>query len=156
MSKIEGLYAAITAMVIEQEQDGKLVLKTGDMVDRLMKEIDWQDIPKEVLADYLFRYAIANGLNARGYRSVVKGNGMYVNRDRCRNINFAKRMHNNVQKEIKTKEGIRIDIDKIILQLEKGTSTIPGQSAFDETYNETGMLFEELSTEEILEILINL
>lgn len=156
MEKIEGLYTTIAAIINEYESDGKLVLKTDEMEERLRNDIDWKDAPKEVLVGYLFRYAIAIGLNMRGYRSVVKGNGMYVNLDRCRNINFAKRMHNNVQTDIKSKEGKQLDIDKIIKQLEKGSNTIPGQSAFDETFNETGMLFEELSTEEILEILMNL
>ena len=154
--RIEELYTKITAIANEQEKDGKLVFKTDEFVEQLKEEFDWESVPKEVLADYLFRYAIATGLNSKGYRSVVRGNGLYVNLDRCRNINFAKRMHNNATQDMKSKEGRIIDIDKIIKELERSRNDIPGQSAFDETYNETGMIFEELTTEEILEILINL
>lgn len=156
MEKIEDLYTTITAIVNEYEGEGKLVFKTNEFVERLKSEFDWDSVPKEVLTDYLCRYATAAGLNANGYKSVVRGNGLYVNLNRCRNINFAKRMHNNAQHDLKSKEGVVIDIDKIIRELEKSQNNIPGQSAFDETYNETGMIFEELTTDEIIEILVNL
>lgn len=143
MEKIEGLFTAITTAIRERENDDKLVISVDDMVAQLRGDVDFDSVPKEVLADYVLRYAVAIGLNDNGYRSVVKGEGLYVNLEDCKNPDFIARLFNNAMIEEKAKEQV---VNVIRKEIEASNVK---QFAFDID----GMIFEEMTAEQLLELL---
>lgn len=143
MERIEGLYIAIGTAIRERESDNKLVISVDDLVSQLRDDFDFDSVSKEVLADYVLRFAIAVGLNDNGYRSVVKGEGLYVNLEDCKNPDFIKRLHNNAMLDKNAKQQI---VDAIRKKIELSDVK---QLAFDIE----GMLFEEVTAEQLLEIL---
>lgn len=143
MDKIEGLFTAITTAIRERENDDKLVISVDDMVAQLRGDVDFDSVPKEVLADYVLRYAVAIGLNDNGYRSVVKGEGLYVNLEDCKNPDFIARLFNNAMIEEKAKEQV---VNVIRKEIEASNVK---QFAFDID----GMIFEEMTAEQLLELL---
>ena len=143
MERIEGLYTAISTAIRERENDDKLVISVDDMVAQLRGDVDFDSVPKEVLADYVLRYAVAIGLNDNGYRSVVKGEGLYVNLEDCKNPDFIARLFNNAMIEEKAKEQV---VNVIRKEIEASNVK---QFAFDID----GMIFEEMTAEQLLELL---
>ena len=143
MEKIEGLFTAITTAIRERENDDKLVISVDDMVAQLKGDVDFDSVSKEVLADYVLRYAVAIGLNDNGYRSVVKGEGLYVNLEDCKNPDFIARLFNNAMIEEKAKEQV---VNVIRKEIEASNVK---QFAFDID----GMIFEEMTAEQLLELL---
>ena len=143
MEKIEGLFTAITTAIRERENDDKLVISVDDMVAQLRGDVDFDSVPKEVLADYVLRYAVAIGLNDNGYRSVVKGEGLYVNLEDCKNPDFIARLFNNAMIEEKAKEQV---VNVIRKEIEASNVK---QFAFDID----GMIFEEMTAEQLIELL---
>lgn len=143
MERIEGLYTAISTAIRERENDDKLVISVDDMVAQLRGDVDFDSVPKEVLADYVLRFAVAVGLNDNGYRSVVKGEGLYVNLEDCKNPDFIARLFNNAMIEEKAKEQV---VNVIRKEIEASNVK---QFAFDID----GMIFEEMTAEQLLELL---
>lgn len=145
MERIEGLYTAITAIIKEKESEFRLAISTDDIVERLKNEIDIETVPREVLADYVLRFAAAIGLNNNGYRSVLKGNGLYVNLYNCEKAEYLSRLHNNAVLSEKQKQQV---VNLIRKQCE--ITGIAGQTSFD---LDTGMIVEDVTEEQLLELL---
>lgn len=143
MERIEGLYAMTSTVIKEKENNGKFVISVDDMVEELRDRIDFETVPKEVLADYVLRFAAAVCLNDANYRSVIKGEGLYINLDDCQNPDFIAHLHNNAMLDKNAKQRI---VDAIRRKAELSDLK---QLAFDID----GMMFEEMTTEQLLEIL---
>lgn len=144
MERIEGLYTAISTVIREKEADEKLVISVDDMVEQLKDRVDFDSVSKEVLAEYVLRFAIAVGLNDADYKSVVRGEGLYINWNDCKNPDFIARLHNNAMLDKTSKQQVIDALRKKRVEL-----TDLKQLAFDMD----GMLFEEMTTEQLLEIL---
>ena len=145
MERIEGLYTAITAIIKEKESEFRLAISTNDIVNRLKNEIDIETVPKEVLADYVLRFAAAVGLNDNGYRSVIRGNGLYIKLENCEKSEYLNRLYNNAFLSEKQKEQIVNLIKK-----QREIAGIAGQTSFD---LDTGMIIEDVTEEQLLELL---
>ena len=145
MNKIEGLYTAITSIIREKEEKYNLVISTDDMVTRLKDQNYLDSVPREVLEDYLLRFAVAIGLNDNGYRSVVKGEGLYINLENCERAEFLNRLFNNAVEMEQQKEQV---VSLILKQRER--AGIAGQTSIDP---ETGMIIEDITEEQLLDLL---
>lgn len=143
MAKL-GLYEAISSIISDKEEASQAVLYTGEMVERVKEEVDVDAIPREVLVNLALRQAVAIGLNAKGYRSVINGQGLYVNIENCEKREYLMQIYSNeMLDDSKRKRVLEILRNKI-----KPTE-IPGQMGFDEA----GQMFDEITVEELLEML---
>lgn len=145
MGRIEGLYTAISSIIKEKESENKLVISTDDVVEILKDEDYLATASRADLEEYLLRFAVAIGLNDNGYRSVVKGEGLYINLENCTKREYLDRLHNNAVEA----EHQREQIVKIITK-QRELAEIAGQTEWDE---ETGTIIEQVSIEKLLEML---
>lgn len=145
MGRIEGLFTNITKIIKEKESEYKLVISTDDMVDRLKDEVDLDSVPKSVLADYVLRFAVAVGLSDAGYRSVVKGEGLYINLENCNKKEYLDRLQNNAVEA----EQQKLQVVRIIKGQREATG-IAGQTSIDP---ETGLLVEDITEEQLIGML---
>lgn len=145
MNSIEGLYSEINAIIRSKEEDERLAISVDQMVRELMSStnIDVHSASMDWYIETALKSAISTVLNQNGYRSVIKGDGLFVNPDICLKKEYMARLINNVKWE----ERQKAKIEELLTQ--KAEKGIPGQLQFDEE----GNIIEEISLEDLLEML---
>ena len=144
MRGIEGLYAAISAIISEREEENRLALNVSDIVDEVKKEVDVYSASIDWYIWFALRSAVEVGLYQRGYRSVVKGKGLFVNLDNCEKPEYLARMFNNAKLSESQKETV---VNLIKKQIK--TAGCEGQLSFDIN----GTIIEDITEEKLLEML---
>ena len=143
---IKGIYSGITAYTHQKEDEKHLAISTDALVEHLTENYreEIESTPKEELIDIVLRQAIAIGLNGLGYRSVLPGEGFYVNPDNCDKPEYWEQFFTNCEMEIMQKQ----QVYESLLQKRK-EKNIPGQLQFDDNMK----IIETVSMEKLLEML---
>lgn len=146
MNSIDGLYTEINAIIHEKEEQKRLAISVDQMVKELMASvnIDVHSASMDWYIETALKSAISTVLNQNGYRSVIKGDGLFINPDICLKKEYMARLINNVMLEENQKKQIE---DMLMKKAESG---IPGQLCFDP---ETGSIVEEITLEELVSML---
>lgn len=144
MRKIEGLYTAISAIINRREDEKRLAADVDDIIKELKQEVDVYSASFEWYVQFALRAAVEVGLYQKGYRSVVKGEGIFVNLDNCSNPIYLARMFNNANLSVKQKEKALAILQKAIK-----TSGVEGQLTFDTD----GTIIEEITEKQLIEML---
>lgn len=144
MRKIEGLYSAIGAVINKREDEMRLAADVNDIIDEVKQEVDVYSASLDWYIQFALRAAVEVGLYQKGYRSVVKGEGIFVNPEHCKNPAYLARMLNNAKLTEVQKE-------KAVALLEKTikSSGIEGQL----TFNQDGTIMEEVTEKQLIEML---
>lgn len=144
MLGIEGLYTAIGAIIHQLEDNGCLAIDAKDIVSALKGEVDIYSVPRERFVNFALEAASRCGLYQNGYRSVVRGEGLFVNLNACNKKEYLARLFNNA----KLSESAKTQAVNLIMKQIK--TQIPGQLTFD---FDTGDCIEEVSEEELIAML---
>lgn len=145
MGSIDGLYSEIGAIIKEKENEERLAISVEQVVDEVRKRINVYSASIDWYIETALKSAVSTVLNQNGYRSVVKGNGMFVNPDICSKPEYMAKMVNNAMLEERQKE-------QIVEMLTKKTAEqgIDGQLSWDPT---TGLIVEDFTIEKLMEML---
>lgn len=144
MRKIEGLYSAISAVINKREQEKRLAADVGDIIEEVKQEVDVYSASLDWYIQFALRAAVEVGLYQKGYRSVVKGEGIFVNPEHCKRPEYIARMINNAKLTATQKEKAVALLQKTIK-----SSGIEGQL----TFNQDGTVFEEVTERQLIEML---
>ena len=145
MRNIEGLYTAIGSIISQHEDENKLAMKVDDIIEEVKGEVDVHSASLDWYIRFALRAAIEVGLYQRGYKSVVKGTGLFVNPNNCNNPAYLARLFNNAKM---TEDQKRIAVDMIRKAIKQ--SGCEGQLRFD---FESGTVIEDVTEEQLIAML---
>ena len=145
MANIEGLYTALNVIIRTKEDENRLAIDVQTLINEVKNEVDIYSAPFEWYVQAALRAAAEVALWRNGYRSVVKGNGLFVNVSHCDNPEYMKRLYNNEILTEKQKQKIKT----FLLERVKQTN-IPGQLIMD---FDSGTIIEDVSTQQLIEML---
>jgi hypothetical protein len=145
MKNIEGLYTAIGNILEEKQDENRLAIDVGTIMEEVKEQVDVYSASMDWYVRFALRAAIEVSLYQRGYRSVVKGEGLFVNPADCEKPEYMARLFNNAELTRRQKETVVGMIKKAIK-----TSNMDGQLAFD---FETGLIKEDITEQKLIEML---
>ena len=144
MRSIEGLYTALGTVILSHEEENHLAIKVDDIIKEVKHEVDVHSASLDWYIRFALRAAAEVELYRRGYRSVVKGKGLFVNLDNCDKPEYLARLFNNA----KLTEQQKTDAVNMIKKAIKAAGC-EGQLSF----NMDGTIFESVSEKQLLEML---
>lgn len=145
MQNITGLYTALNSLIKSKESEGKICIDKETLVRDVQKEVDVHSASLDWFINMALRAAAEVALYQNGYRSVVKGDGLFVNPEHCNKKDYLIRLFNNAKlTEIQKQKVVEV-IKKTVNE-----KIIPGQLTMDFS---TGLLVEDLTVDQILEML---
>lgn len=144
MKNIEGLYTAINALIAERENDNRVCIDMAEMIDALTDEVDVYSASIDWYVHFAIRSAIQIGLWQAGYRSVVKGEGLFINPQNTRKPEYLARLFNNAVLSEKQKQSVVEMLTGCIKN-----AGIEGQLSFDFS----GQIHEDISEAQLIEML---
>lgn len=145
MKGIDGLYTAYNALIASLEEDNRLAINVDTLMDDVKKEVDVHSASLEWYIRFALRAAAEVSLYNAGYRSVVKGTGIFVNPHNCNKPEYLARMFNNAVLSEEQK--------KKVVEMLKGAikeSGCEGQMFID---FDTGKISEGITTEQLISLL---
>lgn len=146
MQNIEGLYSALNALINQKEEEHRLAISSAELIERVKEEVDVYSASIDWYVQMVLRQAVEIALWQKGYKSVIRGDGMFVNVQNCTKPQYLYRLFNNAKLTEKQKQQV---VNKIKDRInEVGT---PGQMSVD---FETGMIIEDVTTEQLMAMLI--
>ena len=145
MQKIEGLYTAITSIIKEREDENRLAMDVDDIVEAVKEEVDVYSASLDWYIRFALRAAVEVGLYSNGYRSVVKGEGMFVKPSNCDNPAYLARLFNNARLSEEQKKRVVAMMKKAITD-----AGVEGQLIFD---FEEETIVEEITEKQLLKML---
>lgn len=113
------------------------IKEVKDEVDVYSASLDWY-------IRFALRAAVEVVLYQKGYRAVVKGEGIFVNLDNCHKPAYLARMFNNAKLTEKQKQQAVAMIQKVIK-----ANNMEGQLRFDTD----GTIFEDITEQQLIEML---
>ncbi len=141
---IEGLYTAITAVINERE-DTHRVMDVKELIKMVKAEVNVYSAPVDWFINQALMAAIESSLGKMGYRSVVHGEGLFVNLDKCKNKHYLARMLNEAKlAEIQKEQALNMITKQI------KNSGVEGQMSIDFS---TLTCVEDLTDEQLIEML---
>lgn len=146
---IKGLYTQLNAIIKTKEDENRLAIDVDSLVKEVKREVDIYSVPLDWYIKNALKAAAETTLNQNGYRSVVKGNGLFVNAEHCTNKNYLFRLFNNAKlSEFQKKRVVQFLMKKI---QELGTE---GQFRFDLDDLESATIVEDVTQKELIEMLM--
>ena len=143
MGRFNGIYTQINTIIKEKESEYKLVISTDEIVERLVNVDFLATASREDLEDCVLRLAIAVALNDAGYRSVVRGEGLYINPVRWKEPKCGEQLLENAKMDVRNKEQMLQYVEKVVELPEYA------QGAFDENAE----LYDEITKQQLIEML---
>lgn len=141
---IAGVYSALTALIKQKEDEERLAISADQLVEEVQKEIDVYSVPIGWYVKFALKQAAEVALNQSGYRSVVKGNGLFVNPNDCDKKEYLKKLFNNAKLTERQKQQVVEMLKKRIAEVD-----IPGQYSFDMN----GNIAEDITTSQLIDML---
>lgn len=126
MQGITGLYTAINTLIAEKEFDDRLAIDANTLFEEVKSMVDPRTADFQWYVRVAIMSAIKTTLNQKGYRSVVRENGIFVNPENCEKPEYLARLYNNAKLTEQQKEEIVLLIKKAIKK-----ANIEGQLTFD-------------------------
>jgi len=145
MKSIEGLYSALNAIIGEFEEEGHAVLDSELLIEKVKDEVDVYSATLDWYIHFALRAAASVALYTNGYKSVVHGEGLFVNLDKISRPEYAAKLFNNSVLSQKQKKVAHDALLKGIKQ-----SGCDNQLTWD---FETGLAVEEMSAKQLIELL---
>lgn len=146
MQNIEGLYSALAALIRQKEDQHRLAISCDDLIEEVKEEVDVYSASLDWYIKFALRAAAQISLYQLGYRSVIKGNGMFVNVDNCSNPNYLARLFNNAKLSERQKQQVVNMIKRKIRE-----DGIAGQLTMD---FDSGTIVEDVTEEQLMAMLI--
>lgn len=147
MQNIEGLYSALSALINQREEEGRMAMSADDLIKNVKEEVDVYSASLDWYIKFALRAAVEVVLYQKGYRSVIKGNGMFVNVQNCTKPEYLARLFNNAKLSERQKEQVVNMLKRRINEV-----GISGQMSMD-LYN--GTIVEDITEEQLMAMLIN-
>lgn len=145
MQNIEGLYTALASLIKDREASGKLAIDVKALIEDVKSEVDVHSASLDWYVKTALSSAAECALWRSGYRSVKKGEGLFVNADHCTNKAYLARLFNNAKLSEMQKKQVAAFLAKKIKTL-----GFNGQLSLD---LETGLITEDVTEEQLLEML---
>jgi hypothetical protein len=136
---LKGIFTELNVLIASEETKHKLAIDVERLTRMIQRIIDFDEIPIEELKDRYARAAASVALYQNGYKSVVRGEGLFVNVENCKKKEYLAKLYNNARMTKRQKEAALELIAKTIKLNE-----IPGQLKFmpDGTYEEEATIDE--------------
>lgn len=145
MKGIEGLYTAYNALIASLEEDNRLAIDVDALIDDVKKEVDVHSASLEWYIRFALRAAAEVSLYNAGYRSVVKGTGIFVNPKNCKKPEYLAKMFNNAKLSEEQKKKV---VEMLIWTIKE--AGCEGQMFID---FETGQIAVGITTAELIALL---
>lgn len=145
----DGLYSALNKIVRQQKQEGNVIFDT----ETTSSKIDLSGLDREELEERCKKAMTAVVFYQNGLRSVIHGQGIYVDYEKIKNRIVIEKLLTNAKAEEAKKELMVDVLTTIVNGLPEDTGN---QMYFDpDRTDENGelLLFEEKSKEELIEML---
>ena len=146
MQNIEGLYTALNALITQRESENRAAISVDDMIEAVKKEVDVYSASLDWYIRFALRAAADSALYQRGYRSVVHGEGLFVNYENCIKPQYLARLFNNAKL---SEEQKRRATERIRTAIKN--SGVDGQMTID---FETGEIVEDITEEQLILMLL--
>ena len=139
-----GIYTDCGVAVSEAINKKVKVISLDNLARRVIQKADFSNVTEDELRESYVRHALATTLSDRGYYSVVRGKGYYVNLDNCRR-EYKKAIADNVASDAEKAE-------RLLKIINSGleTAEIDGQMVLNP---ETMEIESEITQSELLEML---
>lgn len=139
---MKGIYTLCNDMISAEEDRKKIAINVDKIAQDVMNIADIQSMDKAELAKRYIKAVAEVALYDNGYRSVVRGEGYFVNQELCKNHEYVARFLNNAKGTAEEKE----QVVKIITQ---DFRSLPeyGQYRFDGD----GRVIEEITRDGLIE-----
>lgn len=145
MQNIEGLFSSINAFIRESESEDRIAVSVDEVIKRVKSEVDIHSATLDYYIDSTIKHAVATALSQAGYRSLVIGEGLYVNLDACENPDAIAKLYNNA-KLLETQKA------QVVEMIRKRAREV-GVSGQYEMDFESGTIIESVTEEQLLELL---
>ena len=146
MAKIEGLYPALNSLILKAEDEKRMAIDVYSLVEEVKNIINTYAVSVEDAVNTLLVGAAEVALHQNGYKSVVKGKGLFVNPDLIKKPEYFSRLINNaVMNEAQKRHATEILLDSI------RRSGCEGQLSLD--LENPGHYYEDVTEEQLLEML---
>lgn len=144
MARIEGLHTALNSLILKSEDDEKLAIDVYSLVDEVKNVINTYSVSVEDAVNTILLGAAEVALHAKGYKSVVKGKGLFVNPDLCKNPKYLAKLYNNALES----EAQKTHVKNMLMNSIK-RSGCEGQLSFDID----GSCYEDVTEEQLIQML---
>lgn len=139
-----GIYSRLNQWVREMKSNDAIVIDRQDLVDRL----DYSEMDRDELETRCKNADVGIILYQNGFRSVVRGRGVFVDYLKMKNPHAIEQLVKNADRSTAEKERIGLAIREALKTLEK-SEDYGSQMAFDEDMT----IFEEMTREELIQAL---
>ena len=146
MQNIEGLYSALAALINQREDEGRLAMSTEDLIKNVKEEVDVYSASLDWYIKFALRAAAEIALYQKGYRSVVRGNGLFVNVQNCTKPEYLARLFNNAKLTERQKQQVVNMMKRRINEV-----GMPGQMSMD---FDSGLIIEDVTEEQLISMLM--
>lgn len=142
----KGIYSMLNNLIRQMKEDGKFIIERKDLTSK----IDVSEMDREELERSYKSAAACNVLWMNGYRSYLKGKGIFLDVKAIKSKSVMRQFLDNA----KASAIQRINVEKFIQMLESELKddSLP-QEAFTADEDGNIVYFTEMSNEEIIEIL---
>lgn len=144
----DGYYSKLSQYIGQMQKEGNIVIDRN----RLMDLCDLSEMSREELEASYKGLIASSALNEYGYRSVVKGEGLYLDYQNADNPIFLQKLSENADIEARQKKFIADSLRETKKRL---IDTLPNyaQLAFNFDENYDSPIFEEISSDKLIEML---
>lgn len=144
MRSIEGVYTAISELIAEREGEDRICIDSEELIEAVKDEVNVFSADLDWYVHFALRAAVQIGLWQAGYRSVVKGKGLFINPQNTKKPEYLARLFNNA----KLSEAQQRSVVEMLTGCIKEAG-IEGQLSFDFT----GKIHEDITEAQLLEML---
>lgn len=141
---MKGLYTELNTLIAQAEDERKMAIDVNVLMREVQYIVNLDSMPISELKDRYARAAASCALYQCGYKSVIPGEGIFVNVEHCKEPEYIRRFYNNAKYSERQKTAALERIKKKIK--EEG---IEGQMKF----TLDGDIETELSVSEIIDML---
>lgn len=146
MARIEGLHTALNSLILKAEDEKRMVIDVYALVEEVKNIINTYTVSVQDAVNTILLGAAEVALHQKGYRSVVRGEGLFVNPDSVKKPEYFERLLNNaIMSEVQKKHALEVLMDSA------RRSGCDGQLSFD--LENPGCYYEDVTEEQLLEML---
>ena len=141
---MDGIYSRLNKWIRTMKSNGSVVIDRRELTKRL----DYSEMSREELEARCKNVDVSMMLYQNGFRSVVKGKGVFVDSVEMKNPDTIAQLVRNATASTEQKKQVELALREALKNLEK-SEDFGSQIAFDEDMT----LFEEMSRDELIEVL---
>lgn len=141
---MDGIYSRLNKWIRNMKSNGSVVIDRQELTKRL----DYSEMDRKELEARCKNADVSVVLYQNGFRSVVKGKGVFVDSVEMKNPNTIAQLVRNATASAEQKKQVELALKEALKNLEK-SGDFGSQMAFDEDMT----IFEEMSRDELIEVL---